>query len=362
MDSTIFLKQAEELAKDETWFVPLLSNLSALLYESLDTINWAGFYLMRNGALVLGPFQGKVACIRIAPGKGVCGTAAKEDRTVLVKDVHQFPGHIACDSASNSEIVVPIHGADGEVIGVLDIDSPVKARFGAEEQEVLESLVRLIERTPVCWEGLPGERECAEERAADAEAAEEWKAEAGAAEAVSTEAEAVSAEAKIGAAFQLRDIRPQEAEQAVLIEQICFPPNEACPPHTMRERVQAAPETFLVAVDRKYGNIAGFLNGIATDEERFRDEFFTDSTLHTRDGRNIMLCGLDVLPAYRRRGLATLLVSEFAKRESARGRERLVLTCLEEKVPMYLRMGFSDLGMSDSSWGGEAWHEMEMRL
>lgn len=340
MDSTIFLKQAEELAKDETWFVPLLSNLSALLFESLDTINWAGFYLMRNGELVLGPFQGKVACIRIAPGKGVCGTAAKEDRTVLVKDVHLFPGHIACDSASNSEIVVPIHGADGEVIGVLDIDSPVKARFGAEEQEVLEELVRLIERIPVCWEGLPGERECAEARSAEAECAE----------------------ARTADGFLLRDIRLEEAEQAVLIEQICFPPNEACPPHNMRERVQAAPETFLVAVDRKYGNIAGFLNGIATDEERFRDEFFTDSAFHIRDGRNIMLCGLDVLPAYRRRGLATLLVSEYARRECARGRERLVLTCLEEKVPMYLKMGFSDLGMSDSSWGGEAWHEMEMRL
>ena len=121
-----------------------LANASALLWQHLENINWAGFYIMEQGALVLGPFQGKPACIRIPVGKGVCGTAAAEDRTQLVADVHQFPGHIACDGASNSEIVVPIH-KDGQVWGVLDIDSPLFGRFTPEDREGLEDFVKALE-------------------------------------------------------------------------------------------------------------------------------------------------------------------------------------------------------------------------
>lgn len=121
-----------------------LANASALLWQHLENINWAGFYIMEQGALVLGPFQGKPACIRIPVGKGVCGTAAAEDRTQLVADVHQFPGHIACDGASNSEIVVPIH-KDGQVWGVLDIDSPLFGRFTTDDREGLENFVKALE-------------------------------------------------------------------------------------------------------------------------------------------------------------------------------------------------------------------------
>ena len=121
-----------------------LSNAAALLYNTLPDLNWAGFYLMENGLLVLGPFQGKPACIEIQVGRDVCGTAAAEDRTQLVYDVHQFPGHIACDSASNSEIVVPIHG-DGRIVGVLDIDSPRVGRFTEEDRVGLEAFVRVLE-------------------------------------------------------------------------------------------------------------------------------------------------------------------------------------------------------------------------
>ena len=121
-----------------------LANASALLWQHLENINWAGFYIMEQGALVLGPFQGKPACIRIPVGKGVCGTAVAEDRTQLVADVHQFPGHIACDGASNSEIVAPIH-KDGQVWGVLDIDSPLFGRFATDDREGLEDFVKALE-------------------------------------------------------------------------------------------------------------------------------------------------------------------------------------------------------------------------
>ena len=122
-----------------------LANASALLWQTLEDINWAGFYLMEEGKLVLGPFQGKPACIEIPIGKGVCGTAAAEKKTQLVKDVHTFPGHIACDCASNSEIVVPIF-ARGEVQAVLDIDSPSFSRFTAADREGLEAFVRVLEQ------------------------------------------------------------------------------------------------------------------------------------------------------------------------------------------------------------------------
>ena len=122
-----------------------LSNASALLWETLPDINWAGFYKMVDGALVLYPFQGKPACIRIPVGRGVCGTAVAEDRTQLVYDVHQFPGHIACDCASNSEIVVPIH-VGGKIWGVLDIDSPSIGRFTEEDKAGLEAFVATLEK------------------------------------------------------------------------------------------------------------------------------------------------------------------------------------------------------------------------
>ena len=122
-----------------------LANASALLWQEMDGINWVGFYKMTEGALVLGPFQGKPACIRIPVGKGVCGTAVAEDNVQLVYDVHQFPGHIACDSASNSEIVLPIH-VNGEIWGVLDIDSPHIGRFTEADREGLEKVVAVLER------------------------------------------------------------------------------------------------------------------------------------------------------------------------------------------------------------------------
>ena len=121
-----------------------LANAAALLYHSMDGLNWAGFYLLEHGVLVLGPFQGRPACIEIPVGRGVCGTAVSESRTQLVHDVHQFPGHIACDSASNSEIVVPIH-TNGEIVGVLDIDSPHCGRFSEADRTGLEEFVRILE-------------------------------------------------------------------------------------------------------------------------------------------------------------------------------------------------------------------------
>ena len=123
-----------------------LANASALLNEKLEDINWVGFYTIKNGRLVLGPFQGKVACTIIPIGKGVCGTAARTDSTQLVPDVHKFPGHIACDSASNSEIVIPMH-RNGEVFGVLDIDSPLFNRFTEEDRKGLEEFARILEKT-----------------------------------------------------------------------------------------------------------------------------------------------------------------------------------------------------------------------
>ena len=122
-----------------------LANASALLWETLPDLNWAGFYLMGGGKLVLGPFQGKPACIEISVGRGVCGTAVRENKTQLVPNVHEFPGHIACDSASNSEIVVPLHDADGDVVGVLDIDSPLLGRFTEADRAGLEEFVSVLE-------------------------------------------------------------------------------------------------------------------------------------------------------------------------------------------------------------------------
>lgn len=127
-----------------------LANISAHIYSEVSGLNWAGFYLMRDGKLVLGPFQGKVACFEIEIGKGVCGTAVAKNATMVVDDVHEFDGHIACDSESNSEIVVPIH-KNGEVVGVLDIDSTEFSRFGEEEKETFEAVVKVIEENMPNW-------------------------------------------------------------------------------------------------------------------------------------------------------------------------------------------------------------------
>lgn len=144
-DYELVCSQMRALAEDVPYEITNLANASALLYTSMEDLNWAGFYLYLDGQLVLGPFQGKPACTKIAMGKGVCGTAALKDETELVPDVHQFPGHIACDCASKSEIVVPVH-KNGALYGVLDIDSPVLARFSKSDQEGLEAFVKVLEK------------------------------------------------------------------------------------------------------------------------------------------------------------------------------------------------------------------------
>jgi len=137
--------QLSALTEGIPYEVANLANASALLWQELPGINWVGFYKMEDGALVLGPFQGKPACIRIAVGRGVCGTAVAEDRVQLVYNVHDFPGHIACDSASNSEIVLPIH-VNGKIWGVLDIDSPEIGRFTEEDKTGLLKVTAIIEK------------------------------------------------------------------------------------------------------------------------------------------------------------------------------------------------------------------------
>lgn len=141
----LLAQQLQALTEGEPDLIANLSNASAAINEALDNINWAGFYLVKDGMLVLGPFQGKPACIRIPLGKGVCGTAAQNDQTQLVKDVHEFTGHIACDSASRSEIVIPVHDKNGAVAAVLDIDSPYLARFDESDQAGLEHCVKILE-------------------------------------------------------------------------------------------------------------------------------------------------------------------------------------------------------------------------
>lgn len=138
-------RQSSALISDETDLIANLANISALLFMEMPDLNWAGFYLLQQQQLVLGPFQGKPACVRIDIGKGVCGTAVASGEVQLVKDVHEFPGHIACDAASNSEIVFPLR-LRGEVIGVLDIDSPSLARFDESDQQGLAKIVAVLEQ------------------------------------------------------------------------------------------------------------------------------------------------------------------------------------------------------------------------
>ena len=149
MDKKAFYQQLNAqvaaIIADETDVIANMANISALLFESLEFVNWAGFYRLVNDELVLGPFQGKVACIRIPVGRGVCGTAVAQDKTQLIEDVHQFEGHIACDAASNSEIVIPVKH-NGNIIAVLDIDSVKVGRFDEEDQQGLEQTVALLEK------------------------------------------------------------------------------------------------------------------------------------------------------------------------------------------------------------------------
>lgn len=137
-------KQLRALAEADASWLPVFANASALLWDCFPSINWAGFYIVNQGSLLLGPFQGKVACIRIPIGKGVCGTAVAEDATQRINNVHLFPGHIACDSASNSELVIPIHH-DGKVVALLDMDSPIYNRFSENDQKDLEAFVQTLE-------------------------------------------------------------------------------------------------------------------------------------------------------------------------------------------------------------------------
>ena len=143
MNYELIIEQIRALLDTDSNYIPVMSNVSALLMEMLDDINWVGFYIMRGGRLVVGPFQGKVACIHIEIGRGVCGTAVKEGTVLRVDNVHEFPGHIACDSASNSEIVLPIF-KKGQAVAVLDIDSPLYNRFTVEDETGLKKIADLL--------------------------------------------------------------------------------------------------------------------------------------------------------------------------------------------------------------------------
>ena len=143
-DYDLLVQQVKALGKEENYWLPVLANTSALLMNALPDLTWAGFYLMNRDSLVLGPFQGNPACIRIPLCAGVCGAAALQDKVQRVDDVHKFPGHIACDSASNAEIVIPIH-KNGKLVGVLDIDSPVMNRFTEADEAGLKKIVAALE-------------------------------------------------------------------------------------------------------------------------------------------------------------------------------------------------------------------------
>jgi len=143
-DYASLCRDLASLTENVPYLIANLANTSALIWERMEGLNWAGFYILTDGALVLGPFQGKTACIRIPLGRGVCGTAAEQGRTQLVENVHNFPGHIACDCASNSEVVVPLY-KNGNLWGVLDLDSPCVGRFTENDRRELENLTKIIE-------------------------------------------------------------------------------------------------------------------------------------------------------------------------------------------------------------------------
>ena len=146
---SILAAQLKELAEIDRNAVSIMANTSALLMQTMEQVNWTGFYLVKDGMLKVGPFQGRPACVLIGRGKGVCGTAWEKEETLVVEDVHAFPGHIACDSASRSEIVIPIR-SDGKIAAVLDIDSPVENRFSGVDRQGLEAFVRVMEEV-IVW-------------------------------------------------------------------------------------------------------------------------------------------------------------------------------------------------------------------
>ncbi len=162
--------------------------------------------------------------------------------------------------------------------------------------------------------------------------------------------------------FLFRDIRADEAEQAAEMEQICFPPHEACKPEVMRQRVLLTPDMFLVAEDVTLGSLAGLINGMPTSAPAFSDDAFTGFDLYDPCGERMFLAGVEVLPAYRHIGLAHAMMKELARREKKKGRREILLTCLPEKLTFYEEMGFENRGISSSSWGGEVWYEMTMDL
>ena len=163
---------------------------------------------------------------------------------------------------------------------------------------------------------------------------------------------------KLHEKFKFRTVREGEAETATAIEAACFPPNEACILPIMKERVRLAPELFVVAQETATGKVVGFINAIATDEEHLRDEFFTDTSLHNPKGKYVMILSVAVLPEYRGQGLAKEMMRELLRKQESQERTAAVLTCLESKIKLYEKMGYTDLGVSGSEWGGEKWHEM----
>ena len=167
---------------------------------------------------------------------------------------------------------------------------------------------------------------------------------------------------KLEERFEFRTIFSEEAVQAASVERVCFPPNEACTEEMMKQRALKIWELFFVAVDRKSGEVAGFLNGLATDGDCLKDEFFRNADLHDPTGDNVMILGLAVLPKYRGIGVASELMRRYSGIQRQQGRCALILTCLDVKVEMYKKMGFEDEGISDSSWGGEQWHQMRKGL
>lgn len=163
-------------------------------------------------------------------------------------------------------------------------------------------------------------------------------------------------------AIVIREIRQEEAREAAEMEQICFPPHEACTRETMMQRVRTAPDMFIVAEDTEAGCLAGMINGMPTDADAFSDTVFTGFDLYDPAGKRMFIAGVEVLPPYRHRRLAHAMMQALAERERKKGRKQLLLTCLPEKVSFYEGMGYRDNGISVSSWGGEVWHEMVMDL
>lgn len=158
--------------------------------------------------------------------------------------------------------------------------------------------------------------------------------------------------------YELRQVCPGDAEAATEIEAICFPPSEACTFPIMKERIALAADSFLVATDRRTGKMVGFINALCTDEQSLRDELFTDTSLHDPEGKNVMICSVAVLPEYQKQGIARGMMKEFLWRQKIAGKKQAILTCVPGKVSMYQKFGFTDRGESESSWGGEKWHEM----